>query len=485
MKLKNKIVALFLTVACAFGLAVANGATKVEAAETYTHTFAKTDNITENGDYTLSGLKWNVNSSSTYFGWDNNGKGVQLGSSGNPAKTLSITSESLAQVSSITINTSGASSVSATLKIYVGSTEVKSYTMTSSATNVTAPVDLLTGPVKFEYSNSSKKALYVKSISITYDPNVEVPVEEKIGAEETMVQLGLHYNEKQSIEEVNAVINSKSDTTASQYNSKNIPDDTNFALDYFDGSLASSLSIVAKKNNGTNSPYLVGGEFRLYWDSSAATNGTGVVLSSDANITNITFTAKGHNGNAIASFNDEEITISSTAYTEYSIDFEDTNTVEIKNVTTANYQVRISSMSVTISGETYVTSYENFNNAKLRFVGVIPSELADSVDLSAGAGVVLTLADERTQTVEVDEQSIVVEADGSLRFAVVLNVPAEQYDTVVTGQAFVYLHDATEATYLAEKSFSVNSIVDYYLSNSSTLGLDAASINALSAFRNA
>lgn len=484
MKLKNKIVALFLTVACAFGLAVANGATKVEAAETYTHTLAKTDNITKNGDYTLSGLNWNVNSSSTYFGWDsNNGKGVQLGSSGNPAKTLSITSESLAQVSSITINTSGASSVSATLKIYVGSTEVKSYTMTSSATNVTAPVDLLTGPVKFEYSNSSKKALYVKSISITYDPNVEVPVEEKIGAEETMVQLGLHYNEKQSIEEVNAVINSKSDTTASQYNSKNIPDDTNFALDYFDGSLASSLSIVAKKNNGTNSPYLVGGEFRLYWDSSAAANGTGVVLSSDANITNITFTAKGHNGNAIASFNDEEITISSTAYTEYSIDFEDTNTVEIKNVTTANYQVRISSMSVTISGETYVTSYENFNNAKLRFVGVIPSELAENVNTSAGAGVELTLADERTQTVEVDEQSIVVEEDGSLRFAVVLNVPADQYDTEVIGTAFVYVND--ERVDLASKSFSVNSIVDYYLANSSTLGLDAASINALSAFRNA
>lgn len=33
MKLRNKIVALFLTVACAFGLAVANGATKVEAAD--------------------------------------------------------------------------------------------------------------------------------------------------------------------------------------------------------------------------------------------------------------------------------------------------------------------------------------------------------------------------------------------------------------------------------------------------------------------
>ena len=37
MKLKNKIVALFLTVACAFGLAVAGNATKVNAeAATYT-----------------------------------------------------------------------------------------------------------------------------------------------------------------------------------------------------------------------------------------------------------------------------------------------------------------------------------------------------------------------------------------------------------------------------------------------------------------
>lgn len=134
------------------------------------------------------------------------------------------------------------------------------------------------------------------------------------------------------------------------------------------------------------------------------------------------------------------------------------------------------------TGSSILTSY-SFNNAKLRFVGIIPAELAEYVDLAAGAGIVLTLADGRTQEVEVQEQGIVEEADGSLRFAVVLNVPADQYDTEVTGQAFVYLNDASSRTLLQEKTFSVNSIVDHYIANASDLGLGAVEIAVLNAFK--
>ena len=150
-------------------------------------------------------------------------------------------------------------------------------------------------------------------------------------------------------------------------------------------------------------------------------------------------------------------------------------------------QVRLNNFSVTYSsglGSSIVTTttYGNFNSAKLRFVGVIPASLAESINTEAGAGVVLTLPDGRKQTVYVPEENIVTEADGSLRFAVVLNVPAEQYDTVVTGQAFVYLHDATEATYLAEKAFSVNSIVAHYIEN---VTLSATELAVLKAFQEA
>ena len=50
-------------------------------------------------------------------------------------------------------------------------------------------------------------------------------------------------------------------------------------------------------------------------------------------------------------------------------------------------------------------------------------------------------------------------------------------------QAFVYLNGASSRTLLQEKTFSVNSIVDHYIANASDLGLGAAEIAVLNAFK--
>lgn len=178
MKLRNKIVALFLTVACAFGLAVAGNATKVSAEETtYSHTLVGGDFASNKTTSSLSGVNWTVSmSGSTFYGGlDSNGRGFQFGKSKEPAKSLSLTSDSFAGITNISIETAGASSINANLIVYVGETAVGSYKLTSTSTKKDFEVDALTGPVCFSYTNSSAKAIYVKSISIVYGAGEQAP----------------------------------------------------------------------------------------------------------------------------------------------------------------------------------------------------------------------------------------------------------------------------------------------------------------------
>ena len=78
-----------------------------------------------------------------------------------------MTSESIENITKIVINTSGASSIAATLSIKVNGVEVKSYTMTSTATDVEVTLDeATTGTVTFEYTQTSSKGIYIKEITI-------------------------------------------------------------------------------------------------------------------------------------------------------------------------------------------------------------------------------------------------------------------------------------------------------------------------------
>ena len=134
--------------------------------KTYSYTFTAKQ-YSANGTKTLSGVNWTLAGNGGYWGYDNT-KGQQFGSGSNPYKSMTLTSTEFSNVSKIVINTSGASSISGTLKVYVGTTLVKTIPLSASATSYTIDVSGLSGEVKLEYTQTSSKAIYLKSIKIDY-----------------------------------------------------------------------------------------------------------------------------------------------------------------------------------------------------------------------------------------------------------------------------------------------------------------------------
>ena len=163
-------------------MAVWVGANGAMAQATYTHTFKTGDlgtanNVTTSpaGSKTLSNVTWDFTltkkNANYYLGWDNNtAKGVQIGSSKQPATQISLsTSEIPGTITSIVVNTSGASSIKATVNVSVGGTvfSPSPVSLTATATNYTFEGSA-EGEVVLSWANTSDKAVYIKSISITY-----------------------------------------------------------------------------------------------------------------------------------------------------------------------------------------------------------------------------------------------------------------------------------------------------------------------------
>ena len=182
MKIKaNKILAVLCVIAMLMTMIVPMTLTATAAEETYSHTFTSKDFSANNQTKALSGKNWTVTSTSSYVGWDNNnGKGFQFGSSNNPAKELILTSESFSNVSKIVITTSGASKVAASFVVKVGDVQVgQSTTLTATSTSYTfTPNAPMSGAVEFVYTQTSSKAIYIKSIEITYGAVAEGCVHE-------------------------------------------------------------------------------------------------------------------------------------------------------------------------------------------------------------------------------------------------------------------------------------------------------------------
>ncbi|MBQ9978924.1 MAG: type II secretion system protein [Clostridia bacterium] len=136
--------------------------------KTYSYTFGEKQ-FSANGSKTLNGVSWTLSGDGGYWGYDN-AKGQQFGSGSNPYKTLTLKSASINNVSEITINTSGASSVNASFVVKVNGIQVGSVTnVTTTATSYTFTLDTATtGEIEIVYTQTSSKALYVKSITVEY-----------------------------------------------------------------------------------------------------------------------------------------------------------------------------------------------------------------------------------------------------------------------------------------------------------------------------
>lgn len=137
-------------------------------ADTYTHEFVKNE-ITASGTVTLSDVDWDI-SACNYFGWDSqNGKGFQFGSSSKPCATLKVSTNGIeGTITEIKVTTSGANSIVGTLDVTVGGAAFgEQYTLTNASTEVTF-TGSASGEIALNYAQTSTKAIYIKSIAVTY-----------------------------------------------------------------------------------------------------------------------------------------------------------------------------------------------------------------------------------------------------------------------------------------------------------------------------
>lgn len=136
-------------------------------ATTYSYTFTK-QQFSANGTLALGVLSWTLDGDGGYWGY-NSTKGQQFGSGNNPYKYLTLsTSDFKSEVNKIVLETSGASSVSATCTITVGGTQIGVAEKISSTSTVYTfeATTALNGEIVISYSQTSSKAIYIKSIAI-------------------------------------------------------------------------------------------------------------------------------------------------------------------------------------------------------------------------------------------------------------------------------------------------------------------------------
>lgn len=144
-------------------------------ADTYTYTFTASQ-WTALGTSSLNSTNWTLaatwKTGTGYFGYDAT-RGQQIGSSTNYATDASLSTTGISgTITSVKINTSGASNTNATVGISVGGTSLlnnsaSSVALTSTATDYTF-TGSASGNVVISWAQTSAKALYIKSIEITY-----------------------------------------------------------------------------------------------------------------------------------------------------------------------------------------------------------------------------------------------------------------------------------------------------------------------------
>ena len=134
--------------------------------KTYSYTFTSKQ-YTANGAKSLGGVNWTLAGNGNYWGYDGS-KGQQLGSASAPYKSATLTSTSFSNVKKIVVNASTASSATATLVVKVNGVQVGSQKLTATATEYTFDGGSNTGAIELSYTQTTSKALYIKSISVTY-----------------------------------------------------------------------------------------------------------------------------------------------------------------------------------------------------------------------------------------------------------------------------------------------------------------------------
>ena len=168
-------------------------------ADEYSYAFTSKQ-FSANGTNTLNGVSWTLDGNGSYWGYDGT-KGQQFGSGNAPYKSLTLsTSDIKGEITKIVINTSGASSIAGSCTVTVGGAQFGSaITLTKTATSYTL-TGSASGDIVLSYTQTSSKAIYIKSIAVTYtvdeeggdaeEPVVETVATPVITAESTIFNEG-------------------------------------------------------------------------------------------------------------------------------------------------------------------------------------------------------------------------------------------------------------------------------------------------------
>ncbi len=115
----------------------------------------------------LNEVEWTMTHDGNYAGYDSN-KGQQFGSSGNPLTTLELSTTAIpGTIEEIVVTACGASSTNAVMTISVGDTKYLSSSITSSIASYEA-TGANSGKIIIKITQTSKKAVYIKAIKISY-----------------------------------------------------------------------------------------------------------------------------------------------------------------------------------------------------------------------------------------------------------------------------------------------------------------------------
>ncbi len=163
---------LLLALMCAAAGFAASAATF-----TYTHTFAKGDVAADAAAYELSGVKWQTTAmTAVNFDSSANAKGLQIGTAKLPTSAWSLSTDAFSgvTVTKVVVEGATASGGKATVATKVGGTSFGSeseITVNVSACTFTGSAK---GDLAVNFTNGAEKAMYIKSITVTYEGNSQI-----------------------------------------------------------------------------------------------------------------------------------------------------------------------------------------------------------------------------------------------------------------------------------------------------------------------
>ncbi len=149
---------------------------KPDVGNSYTYNLVKGSGLfVENNsvtDYKCGDYEWSTSNNGNFIVWDaNNNKGFQIGSGSDPAKEISLSTKYYSGgIKKLSMNCSGAKSINGKITAYINGEQIgEKKTLTTTPTDYVFEVandGVLSGEVKFVITQTSSKAIYIKSFGI-------------------------------------------------------------------------------------------------------------------------------------------------------------------------------------------------------------------------------------------------------------------------------------------------------------------------------